>query len=80
MQPFGLYITLTSISQSYYNWSLYKWYIDNGIISDLSDIGLAESKWGYSNVSTGAGIVVAQSSNTYKINLNKLINQYIQTK
>ena len=31
----------------------------DGITGDLSDIGLAESKWGYSNVSTGAGVVAA---------------------
>ncbi len=37
---------------------------------DLSDIGLAESKWGYgSNVSTGAGVVAAQSTSKYTIDL-----------
>ena len=53
---------LTTVSPSYYNWAVYKWNADEGILGDLSDIGLAEPKWGYSNVSTGAGVVAAQSS------------------
>lgn len=64
---------LTTVSQSYYNWAVYKWYVDDGFTGDLSEIGLAESKWGYSNVSTGAGVVAAQSSAKYTINLKDFL-------
>lgn len=60
---------LITVSRSYYNWAVYKWYVDEGISGDLSDMGLAESKWGYSNVSTCAGVVAAQSSATFTIDL-----------
>ncbi len=62
---------LTTVSRSYYNWAVYKWNVDEGIMVDLSDIGLAESKWGYSNVSTGAGVVAAQSTSKYTIDLGE---------
>ena len=64
---------LTTVSQSYYNWAVYKWNADEGILGDLSDIGLAESKWGYSNVSTGAGVVAAQSSTKYTVDLKDFL-------
>ncbi|MBD5365608.1 MAG: DUF4249 domain-containing protein [Bacteroides sp.] len=69
----GVNLYLTTVSQSYYNWAVYKWNVDEGIIGDLSDIGLAESKWGYSNVSTGAGVVAAQSSTMTTINLKDFL-------
>lgn len=65
----GINLRLTTVSQSYYNWAVYKWNIDDGIIGDLADIGLAESLWGYSNVSTGAGVVAAWSASTFTVNL-----------
>lgn len=64
---------LITVSQSYYNWAVYKWNVEEGITVDLSDIGLAESKWGYSNVSTGAGVVAAQSSSKFTINLKEFL-------
>lgn len=73
----GVNLYLTSVSQSYYNWAVYKWNVDEGIIGDLSDIGLAEPKWGYSNVSTGAGVVAAQSSAKYTIDLKEFLEKTI---
>ncbi len=64
---------LTTVSQSYYNWAVYRWNVDEGITGDLSDIGLAESKWGYSNVSTGAGVVAAQSFSKATVNLKEFL-------
>ena len=61
------------MSQSYYNWAVYRWNVDEGITGDLSDIGLAESKWGYSNVSTGAGVVAAQSFSKATVNLKEFL-------
>jgi len=69
----GVVLCLTTVSQSYYNWAVYKWNADEGIIGDLSDIGLAESMWGYSNVSTGAGVVAARSSARYTIDLKEFL-------
>ncbi len=69
----GINLYLTTVSQSYYNWAVYKWNVDEGIIGDLSDIGLAESKWGYSNVSTGAGVIAAQSTAKYTIDLKDFL-------
>ena len=69
----GVNLYLTTVSKSYYNWAVYKWNVDEGIMGDLSDIGLAESKWGYSNVSTGAGVVAAQSSSKFTIDLKEFL-------
>ncbi len=68
---------LTTVSESYYKWAVYKWNVDEGITGDLSDIGLTESKWGYSNVSTGAGVVAAQSSAKYTIDLKEFLERTI---
>lgn len=70
-----LNLYLYSISQSFYNWSVYKWNVDEGVLGDLSDIGLAESRWGYSNVSTGAGVVAAQSSLPVTIDLKEFLKK-----
>lgn len=51
-----------------------------GILGDLSDIGLAESKWGYSNVSTGAGVVAAQSSSKFTIDLKEFLKTTLNNK
>lgn len=71
----GVNLYLTTVSQSYYNWAVYKWNADEGIIGDLSDIGLAESKWGYSNVSTGAGVVAARASAKYTLSLKDFLQK-----
>ena len=76
----GIYLYLTTVSTSYYNWAVYKWNVDEGIMGDLSDIGLAESKWGYSNVSTGAGVVAAQSSSKATIDLKEFLKTTLNNK
>ncbi|MDE6557206.1 MAG: DUF4249 domain-containing protein [Duncaniella sp.] len=73
----GLILSLTTVSQSYYNWAVYKWNADDGILGNLSDIGLAETQWGYSNVSTGAGVVAAQSSTSYPVDLKDFLKKYV---
>ncbi len=65
------------VLQSYYYWAVYKWNADEGILGDLSDMGLAESKWGYSNVSTGAGVVAARSVAGYTISLKGFLRTAI---
>lgn len=76
---FGLDMSLSSVSESYYKWSLYLWNDDEGAIGDLSDIGLADPMWGYSNVSTGAGVVAAQSKSSAVINLRDFLYDYLSS-
>ena len=65
----GITFELLSISRSYYDRMNYLWQKNSGMIGDLADIGLADPVWGYSNVSTGAGIVVARTMMTFDLNL-----------
>ncbi len=71
----SLTFTLSAVSPSYYNWSNYRWQLDSGIIADLGDIGLGDPVWGYSNVSTGAGVVAARSQITFTIDLSDFIHK-----
>lgn len=73
----GVNIYLATVSKSSYNWALYQWNVDEGILLDLSDLGLAESRWGYSNVSTCAGVVAARTLREYKIDLKDFLMQTI---
>lgn len=69
---------LYTVSQSYYNWAVYKWNADDGITGDLADLGMAESKWGYSNVSTGAGVVAAQSCASFTVDLKDFLESVLR--
>lgn len=75
----GITLRLISVSQSYYNWEVYKWNADEGIVGDFSDIGFAEPKWGYSNVSTGAGVVAACSRTNYTVTLKHFFEQILNS-
>ncbi len=66
----GFIVCLSSVSESYYNWFNYCWQIYSGAIGDLSEVGLAEPVKGYSNVSTGAGVVAARSTAKARIPLD----------
>ena len=65
----GLKIKLHSISESFYNWENYLWQIDSGIIGDMIDMGFSEPIWAYSNISTGAGVIAAESYTPLTVNL-----------
>lgn len=69
----GLEFTLHTVSESYYSCSNYIWQRDEGITGDLSGIGLSDPMWAYSNVSTGAGVVAAQSLRTYTLSLAEFL-------
>lgn len=69
----GLDLILSNVSPSYYKWMYYKTYILGGLISDMSDFGFADPVWGYSNVSTGAGVVAAISRRSCTISLRDFI-------
>lgn len=70
-------LVVLSVSPSYYNWANYVWQRDNGALSDFSDYGLGDPIWGYSNVSSGAGVVAAQSSATSTLDLTEFIKNTI---
>lgn len=73
----GLIFYLSTMSPSYYNWSTYRWQVTNGIIGDLSDLGLADPMWGYSNVSTGAGVIAAESVASYSISFKDFLKNLL---
>ena len=52
--------------------------MNNGTLTDLGDVGFGEPLWAYSNVSTGAGVVAAQTVTTSTIDLTDFIKQTIQ--
>ena len=75
----GWDITLYSISESYYNWLAYCWQTDGIVFGEMGDWGLSEPIWGYSNVSTGAGVVAARSSVTVKVDLKDFLLKTIES-
>ncbi len=75
----GLVFVLSSVSESYYNWAVYKWNIDHSLIGDLGDIGLGDPMWGYSNVSTGAGVVAARACSECAVNLAPFLKDHVGT-
>ncbi len=70
-------MVISSVSPSYYNWANYVWQRDSGILPELGDYGLGDPIWGYSNVSTGAGVVAAQSHSVCTIDITEFIKNSI---
>lgn len=66
---FAVTMILEATSESMFNWGNYAWQMDEGLLGDLGNIGLGKPVWGYSNVSTGAGVVAARSMNSRVIDL-----------
>lgn len=73
-------LNLYSVSPSYYNWANYVWQRDNGTLTEFSDYGLGDPIWGYSNVSSGAGVVAAQSPSVCTVDFTEFIQQTINEK
>ena len=73
----GKMITLHSVSKSYYDWEYYDMQIDSGILADLTNWGFNDPIWGYSNVSTGAGVVAAESSVSIIVNLKDKLEKFL---
>lgn len=74
----GLSFRLSTVSESYYNWAIYHWQGDN-MIGDLSDTGLGDPIWGYSNVSTGAGVIAAVAHSDVTISLKPFLAKTISS-
>ena len=79
-EDFGYELTLATVSPSYYNWSSYRWNAEEGTLNDLIDVGLSDPTWGYSNVSTGAGVVAARSLYTFKVSLRDFLQRALSVK
>ena len=71
-------LTLSTISKSLYDWANCRWQTEQGLIGGLGEFGLADPIWGYSNVSTGAGIIAARSSSEYTISLADFLSEVFQ--
>lgn len=70
-------LMISSVSPSYYYWANYIWQRDNSILTELGDYGFGDPIWGYSNVSSGAGVVAAQSHSVCTIDLTDFIKNTI---
>ena len=70
-------LIVSSVSPSYYNWANYVWQRDRGTLGEFGDYGLGDPIWGYSNVSSGAGVVAAQSKSVCTIDLTEFIKNTI---
>lgn len=70
-------LIISSVSPSYYNWANYMWQRDNGTLTEFGDYGFGDPIWGYSNVSSGAGVVAAQSKSACTVDLSDFIRETI---
>lgn len=75
----GIIVYLDTTGKSFYDWANYRWQTIDGPLGDMADIGMADPIAGYSNVSTGAGVVAALSSKSVTVNLNDFLKQFIKT-
>lgn len=71
-------ITLSTLSQSYYNYWLSDFQDSEGFIGQMGDLGLAQGVNGYSNVSTKAGVIVAATPTTVDVNLADFIRSTLR--
>ena len=72
------WVHIASISESYYKWLLYTWHSEWGTLGQFADFGMGDPIGGYSNVSTGAGVIAAQSFTTHKVSLRDFLEQNAQ--
>lgn len=73
----GYELELQTVSQSYYSWENYKWQMENGVTGDIIDFGFGDPVWGYSNVSTGAGVVAARAISTFRVDMKDFLQSVI---
>lgn len=73
----GYVLELQTISPSLYNWANYMWQTDNGVTGDIIDLGFGDPIWGYSNVSTGAGVVAARATSSVRVNLKDFLKSIV---
>lgn len=71
----GYTFIIAAVSPSYYNWGNYIWQTEEGLIGDISGVGLGDPFWGYSNVSTGAGIVAARTLSACTVSATPILKE-----
>lgn len=74
----GYAFSLQRISKSFMDLARYEsYYLDFGF-GDLTDIGLADPIRGYSNVSTGAGVVAAETSTDFNLIIKDFLKETLK--
>ncbi len=73
--PCGIELIVYTVSESYYNWLSYLWQVNSGYVGNVGDVGFCDPAWGYSNVSTGAGVVAARSKSSATIVLTDFLQE-----
>ena len=76
----GFMIVLSTVSESYYNWCIYTWQHNDGVLDDMAGMGFADALLPFSNVSTGAGVVAAQTQRTYTIPLDDYLERAVRNR
>ncbi len=74
----GLTVTIHKVSKSYYDWANYVWHRDDDPFRDITEAGFGDPIWGYSNVSTGAGVVAAEATSSYRISLGEFLENAVR--
>ncbi len=74
----GFTFILSTVSESFYDWAIYCWQKSDGMLGDMSSIGLSEAFGAYSNVSSGAGIIAAQSQQSVTISIRDFIQEELE--
>lgn len=71
----GIISSLSHISTSYYNYMLSLWTATEGVQGALGDVGLGDAVFEFSNVSTHAGIVTAESYSDFEIFIKDILDR-----
>lgn len=71
----GIISSLSHISTSYYNYMMSLWTATEGVQGALGDVGLGDAVFEFSNVSTHAGIVTAQTYSDFKIPMKEILER-----
>lgn len=72
---FGYLLRLYSISESYYRWLCYEWSCNYSLVGDLANLGFGTTLGAYSNVTSGAGVVVSRTSSATTLSLKKFVQE-----
>ena len=75
---FEVEVSIESVCEEYYKAAVFIWQLNYGVIEDLNDMGLADNVRTYSNVSSGAGLVVARSISTARVSLRDFMLACLQ--
>jgi hypothetical protein len=72
-----LYLSLAAISKSYYDHVISVWVAEDGIAGSLGSVGLGDPVYPASNVSTGAGVIAAQTYSYIEFTIGDLLREAI---